>query len=79
MTLFSKPTDIWSHRTRLVLSYALCGFANVGSIAILLGGLGSIVPERRKDVARLGLKALVGGTLSNLMSAALAGLFFSLQ
>jgi len=65
--------------TQVIITFALCGFANFSSIAILLGGLGSIVPSRRKDVARLGLKALIGGTLANLMSAALAGLFFSLQ
>jgi CNT family concentrative nucleoside transporter len=65
--------------TQVVVTFALCGFANLTSIAILLGGLGSLVPSRRRDIARLGLKAVIGGTLSNLMSATLAGLFFSLQ
>ncbi|MGH8167639.1 MAG: NupC/NupG family nucleoside CNT transporter [Woeseiaceae bacterium] len=65
--------------TQVVVTFALCGFANLTSIAILLGGLGSLVPSRRRDIARLGLKAVIGGTLSNLMSAALAGIFFSLQ
>ncbi len=68
-----------SPHTQLVITYALCGFANLSSIAILLGGLGAIVPERRHDIARLGLRAVIGGTLVNLMNAALAGLFFSLQ
>ena len=60
-------------------AYALCGFSNLASIAILLGGLGAIVPERRQDIARLGLRAVIGGTLVNLMNASLAGLFFALQ
>lgn len=68
-----------SPHTQLVVTFALCGFANLSSIAILLGGLGAIVPERRHDIARLGLKAVIGGTLVNLMNASLAGLFFSLQ
>lgn len=76
---FVDIKDTMSAQAQVIVTFALCGFANVSSIAILLGGLGSIVPSRRKDVARLGLRALVGGTLSNLMSAALAGLFFSLQ
>ncbi|MDI5933727.1 NupC/NupG family nucleoside CNT transporter [Halomonas kalidii] len=64
--------------TMAVLSFALCGFANLSSIAILLGGLGSIAPSRRHDIARFGLKAVLAGTLSNLMSATLAGFFLSL-
>jgi len=64
--------------SQLVVTFALCGFSNLASIAILLGGLGAVIPERRKDIARLGLKAVIGGTLVNLMNAALAGLFFSL-
>jgi CNT family concentrative nucleoside transporter len=65
--------------TQLVVTFALCGFSNLGSIAILLGGLGAIIPARRHDIARLGLRAVIGGTLVNHMNAALAGLFFSLQ
>jgi CNT family concentrative nucleoside transporter len=65
--------------TQLVVIFALCGFSNFGSIAILLGGLGAVVPGRRHDIARLGLRAVFGGTLVNLMNAALAGFFFSLQ
>lgn len=64
--------------TQLVVTFALCGFSNLGSIAILLGGLGAVIPKRRHDIARLGLKAVVAGTLVNLMNAALAGFFFSL-
>ena len=76
---FIDIKDSLTPHTQVVVTFALCGFANFSSMAILLGGLGSIVPSRRKDVARLLLKALIGGTLANLMSATLAGLFFSLQ
>jgi CNT family concentrative nucleoside transporter len=76
---FVEIKDTLSAHTQIVVTFALCGFANFTSIAILLGGLGSIVPSRRTDVAKLGLRAVIGGTLANLMSAALAGLFFSLQ
>lgn len=68
-----------SEYTRLVVTFALCGFANFGSIAILLGGLGSVIPKRRHEIAELGLRAVLGGTLVNLMNAALAGFFFTLQ
>ncbi|MDJ0812921.1 MAG: NupC/NupG family nucleoside CNT transporter [Woeseiaceae bacterium] len=76
---FVQIKEALSPHTQLVITFALCGFANLSSIAILLGGLGAIVPERRHDIARLGLKAVIGGTLVNLMNAALAGLFFALQ
>ena len=66
-----------SERTRAVVTFSLCGFANLSSIAILLGGLGSLVPERKELIAKLGLKAVAAGSLSNLMSAALAGLLIS--
>lgn len=76
---FVQVKEALAPETQVIVTFALCGFANLSSIAILLGGLGSIVPSRRRDIARLGLKAVIGGTLANLMSAALAGLFFSLQ
>ncbi len=68
-----------SETTKAIISFALCGFANLGSIAVLLGGLSIMAPERRKDVARLGMKALLAGSLSNLMSAVIAGLFIGLS
>ncbi|MFC0325396.1 NupC/NupG family nucleoside CNT transporter, partial [Halomonas organivorans] len=67
-----------SEHSAAILSFALCGFANLSSIAILLGGLGSIAPSRRHDIARFGIKAVLAGTLSNLMSATLAGFFIAL-
>ena len=66
-----------TEKTRAVCSVALCGFANFSSIAILLGGLGGMAPARRSEIARLGLKAVAAGTLSNLTSAAIVGLFVS--
>ncbi len=71
--------DTLSEHTQLVVTFALCGFSNLASIAILLGGLGAVVPSRRHDIARFGLRAVIGGTLVNLMNAALAGFFFALQ
>lgn len=65
--------------SQVIVTFALCGFANLSSIAILLGGLGSIAPKRRPEIARMGLKAVFAATLANLMSAALAGFFVSLN
>ena len=76
---FMEVREGLSPYTQIVVTFALCGFSNFGSIAILLGGLGAVVPSRRHDIARLGLRAVIAGTLVNLMNAALAGLFFSLQ
>ena len=67
-----------SAHTQVIVTFALCGFANLSSIAIQLGGLGGIAPQRRHELAQLGLRAMLGGTLANLMSAALAGFFVSL-
>ena len=64
-----------SPRTTIIMSYALCGFANFSSIGILIGGIGSLVPERQHDVARLGMRALFGGTIAAMITAAVAGLF----
>jgi concentrative nucleoside transporter, CNT family len=66
-----------SERTRAIVTFTLCGFANLSSIAILLGGLGVLVPEKRALIARFGLRAVAAGSLSNLMSAALAGLLLT--
>jgi CNT family concentrative nucleoside transporter len=67
-----------SAHTQAIVTFALCGFANLSSIAILLGGLGGMAPSRRKDIARLGLRAVLAGSMANLMSAAIAGFFLSL-
>lgn len=65
-------------KTKAIVTFALCGFANFSSIAILIGSLGSMAPNRRGDVARLGIKAVIAGSLANLMSAAIAGLFIGI-
>jgi CNT family concentrative nucleoside transporter len=62
-----------TEHTRLILTYALCGFANFSSIAIQIGGIGGLAPERRHDLARYGLLAVLGGTLATLMTATIAG------
>ncbi|MDZ4047807.1 MAG: nucleoside transporter C-terminal domain-containing protein, partial [Pseudoxanthomonas sp.] len=58
---------------RLIATYALCGFANFSSIAIQIGGIGGLAPERRSDLARFGLRAVLGGTIATLMTATIAG------
>ncbi|MBP3935470.1 MAG: NupC/NupG family nucleoside CNT transporter [Pseudomonas sp.] len=74
----AKGIQVLSGPTQVIVTFALCGFANLSSIGILLGSLGVMAPSRRQDIARLGLRAVIAGTLSNLMSAALAGVFISL-
>jgi len=68
-----KYKDVISQRSFTIATYALCGFANFGSIAIQIGGYGSLVPTRRKDFAKMGLRALVGGSLAAFMTATIAG------
>mgnify|MGYP000594870738 FL=1 len=75
---FVEIKDSLSAQTQAIITFALCGFANLSSIAILLGGIGSMAPNRRHDIAKLGMKAMIAATLANLMSAAIAGLFLSL-
>lgn len=65
-----------SAKSQLIATVALCGFANLGSIAINIGGLGAMAPERRADIAKLGVKALVAATLASWLTAAIAGLMF---
>ena len=74
----AKGIEVLSGHTQVIVTFALCGFANLSSIGILLGSLGVMAPSRRQDIARLGLRAVLAGTLSNLMSAALAGVFIAL-
>ena len=66
-----------SERSYTIMTYALCGFANFGSIAVQIGGVGNMVPERRKDIARLGLKSMIGGMLACFMTACIAGMLIS--
>ncbi|AGP95030.1 NupC/NupG family nucleoside CNT transporter [Alteromonas mediterranea] len=75
---FLESQEQLSEASQAIITFALCGFANFSSIAILMGGIGAMAPTRRKEIARLGLKAVIAATLSNLMSAALAGFYLSL-
>lgn len=75
---FSEDKAALGVHAQAVVSFALCGFANFSSIAILLGGIGTLAPARRSEVAELGLRAVLAGFMANLMSAAIAGLFLSL-
>jgi len=73
VALSESQVDL-SQRSTLIATYALCGFANFSSIAIQIGGVGSIAPARRPDLARLGLKAVLAGALVSLLNAAWAGI-----
>ncbi|MGA1190126.1 MAG: NupC/NupG family nucleoside CNT transporter [Pseudomonadales bacterium] len=75
---FLDQVDNMQPMTQAIVTFALCGFANFSSIAILLGGLGALAPSRRTDISVLGLRALLTATLANLMSAALAGFYLSI-
>jgi CNT family concentrative nucleoside transporter len=66
-----------SKESRVILTYALCGFANFASIAIQIGGIGSLAPERRADLARFGMRAVLGGSIATLMTATIAGVMLN--
>ncbi|MBN1447962.1 MAG: NupC/NupG family nucleoside CNT transporter [Bacteroidetes bacterium] len=74
MSEMLKTGALYSDKAVTMAAFALCGFANFSSIAILMGGLGPLAPSRRKDISRLGLRALLGGTLATMMTAAIAGI-----
>jgi CNT family concentrative nucleoside transporter len=67
-------TDALDPRSRLIMLYALCGFANFGSLGIMIGGLAAIAPGRRDDIVSLGLKSIVSGTLATLLMGAMVGM-----
>lgn len=71
-----KSSGVLSERAIIISTYALCGFANLSSIGIQIGGIGAMAPSRREDLSLLGFKALVGASLSTLMTAAIAGAVF---
>ncbi len=68
------PEAALSPRSRLIMTYAMCGFANFGSLGILIGGMGAMVPERRQEIVALGLRSILSGTLATCMSGAIVGL-----
>jgi CNT family concentrative nucleoside transporter len=71
--------EAMSPKSVIIATYALCGFANFASIAIQIGGIGGIAPERKHDLARLGLRAMLGGALASFMTAAFAGLMVQIE
>jgi concentrative nucleoside transporter, CNT family len=73
LELAALPADALSARSRLIMLYALCGFANFGSLGIMIAGLGTMAPERRDDVVSLGFKSIVSGTLSTCLIGAVVG------
>ncbi|WRF20943.1 NupC/NupG family nucleoside CNT transporter [Helicobacter pylori] len=77
--LGDNPPLILSEKTKAIITFALCGFANLSSVAMLIGGLGSLVPKKKDLIIRFALKAVLVGTLSNFMSATIAGLFIGLN
>jgi len=66
--------DGLSDRSRLLMTYALCGFANFGSLGIMIGGMSTMCPERRAEIVSLGMKSIVAGTLATCLTAATVGL-----
>jgi len=73
LQLSQIPADALSGRSRLILTYALCGFANFGSLGIMIGGMVAMVPARRAEIVSLGAKTIVSGTLATMMTAAVVG------
>lgn len=69
------PSEVLAPRSKLLMTYALCGFANFASLGILIGGMGAMVPERRAEIVGLGMKSIVAGTIATCMTAAVAGMF----
>jgi CNT family concentrative nucleoside transporter len=74
LDLASLPSTELSDRSRLIMTYALCGFANLGSLGIMIGGLGAMVPQRRDDIVALGMKSILVGTMATLMTGAVVAL-----
>ena len=75
LDLAKIPDESLSPRSKLLMTYALCGFANFGSLGILIGGMGAMVPERRAEIVALGMKSIIAGTIATCMTAAMVGVF----
>jgi CNT family concentrative nucleoside transporter len=73
LELAALPADALSERSRLIMTYALCGFANFGSLGIMIGGLGAMAPTRRAEIVALGMRSILAGTMATLMTGALVG------
>jgi len=70
------PEGLLSERSRIIMTYSLCGFANPGSLGIMIGGMGTMAPERRDEIVSLGFRSIVAGTLATCMTGAVVGMFF---
>jgi CNT family concentrative nucleoside transporter len=77
LNLAQLPPGSLSPRSQLMLITALCGFANLGSVGIIIGGMGAMIPERRSEVASLGMRSLFSGTAATCMSAAVVGMLLT--
>jgi CNT family concentrative nucleoside transporter len=73
LDLAALPAGQLNPRSQLIMAYALCGFANFGSLGIMIGGLGTMVPERRAEIVALGIKSIIAGTLATCMTGAVVG------
>ena len=76
LDLAALQEGILSDRTRLIMTYAMCGFANFGSLGIMIGGMGAMAKERRGEIVGLGIKSIVAGTLATCMTGALEGIVY---
>ena len=76
LDLAGMTAEHLSERSRLIMVYALCGFANFGSLGIMIGGLGTMAPERRAEVVSLGMKSILAGVISTCMTGAVVGLLY---
>ena len=76
LDMAALPASELSERSKLIMTYALCGFANPGSLGIMIGGMGSMAPKRRAEIVALGPRAIVAGTLATCMTGAMAALFY---
>ena len=74
LQLAALSPEALTERSRLIMTYALCGFANFGSLGIMIGGMSAMVPERRTEIVQLGLRSIVGGTLATCCTGATVGL-----
>ena len=70
------PSGTLSDRSRVIMTYAMCGFANFASLGIMIGGMGTMAPARRSEIARLGLRSIISGTLATLMTGAVVGMLW---
>jgi CNT family concentrative nucleoside transporter len=76
LQLAQLPAGTLSPRSHMIMLYAMCGFANFGSLGIMIGGLGMMAPERRTEIVELGLKSIVAGTLATCMTGAIVGMLY---